>query len=390
MDSLILLDYDTLRHVWWLLLGILLIAFTVMDGADLGVAMLLPVVAKTDDERRVLYNVIGPVWEGNQVWLILAGGVVFAAWPLLYAMSFSGFYLAMMLLLVALIVRPVAIKYRSKLESAKWRRNWDAIWCLAGVVSALVFGVAIGNVMLGVPFRFDPATLRPIYEGSFFGLFHPFALLCGVLSIVLMALQGAVVLVWKTEGDIARLSARWARIMGLVLVALFVLGGVWLKFSSIGYSFDMALQASNEVSNPLTAAKTNAIAVPAVAAWFTNYGLASWTWIAPALGIFAALLTVLMVGRGGGLGTVVMSSLAVAGVILTFGFSTYPFLLPSSLDPASSLTIFDASASHFTLWVMLIVTAIFLPIIICYTTWVYNVMRGKVTADTVNDAPHAY
>lgn len=390
MDSIILLDYDTLRHVWWLLLGILLVAFTVMDGADLGVAMLLPAVTKTDDERRVLYNVIGPVWEGNQVWLILAGGVVFAAWPLLYAMSFSGFYLAMMLLLVALIVRPVAIKYRSKLASAKWRRNWDTIWCLAGVVSALVFGVAIGNVMLGVPFRFDPATLRPIYEGSFFGLFHPFALLCGVISIVLMALQGAVVLVWKTEGEIARLSTRWARLLGLALIALFVLAGVWLKLGGIGFSFDMTYQAAHQLSNPLTAAKAGAIGVPEAAAWFTNYGLAPWTWFAPVLGIVAALMTTLWVGRGTGLATVVFSSLAIVGVILTFGFSTYPFLLPSSLDPASSLTLFDASASHFTLWVMLIVTAIFLPLIICYTTWVYSVMRGKVTTDTVNDAPHAY
>lgn len=176
--------------------------------------MLLPLVAKTDDERRVLYNVIGPVWEGNQVWLILAGGVVFAAWPLLYAMSFSGFYLAMMLLLVALILRPVAIKYRSKLTSVKWRQNWDITWCLTGVVAALVFGVAIGNVMLGVPFRFEHDTLRPIYEGSFFGLFMPFALLCGVLSVAMMALQGAVVLGWKTEGEIARLSKRWALISG--------------------------------------------------------------------------------------------------------------------------------------------------------------------------------
>lgn len=387
MDSLILLDYDTLRHIWWLLLGVLLIAFAVMDGADLGVAMLLPLVAKTDDERRVLYNVIGPVWEGNQVWLILAGGVVFAAWPLLYAMSFSGFYLAMMLLLVALILRPVAIKYRSKLSSVKWRQNWDITWCLTGLVAALVFGVAIGNVMLGVPFRFEHDTLRPVYEGSFFGLFTPFALLCGLLSVAMMALQGAVVLGWKTEGEIARLSKRWALISGLAVIALFLLGGFFIANSVTGYALDASLLPAHEASNPLLAAK--AVAVEK-GAWMYNYGLAPMMWVAPALGVVGALLAMALVGRGVGLVAVVMSSLSIAGVILTFGFSTYPFLLPSSLEPAASLTIFDASASHFTLWIMLLISAVFLPLIVAYTSWVYRVMRGKVTEDSVNDAPHAY
>lgn len=386
MESLILFDYDTMRHIWWLLLGVLLIAFTVMDGADLGVAMLLPFVAKTDDERRVLYNVIGPVWEGNQIWLILAGGVVFAAWPLLYAMSFSGFYLAMMLLLVALILRPVAIKYRSKLTSVKWRQNWDITWCLTGFVAALVFGVAIGNVMLGVPFRFEPDTLRPVYEGSFFGLFQPFALLCGVLSIAMMLLQGAVVLGWKTEGDVARLSKRWAVWSGIAVIVLFVIGGVWIASAVTGYVMDTNLIPANEASNPLLDAK--AISAQA-GAWMNIYSATPLAWIAPVLGVVGAVLAMALVGRGG-LTAVVMSSLSIAGVILTFGFSTYPFLLPSSLEPGASLTIFDASASHFTLWVMLLITAVFLPLIIAYTSWVYRVMRGKVTAETVNDAPHAY
>ena len=383
MDSLILLDYDTLRHIWWLLLGVLLIAFAVMDGADLGVAMLLPLVAKTDDERRVLYNVIGPVWEGNQVWLILAGGVVFAAWPLLYAMSFSGFYLAMMLLLVALILRPVAIKYRSKLTSVKWRQNWDITWCLTGVVAALVFGVAIGNVMLGVPFRFETT---PCPSTGLLWLVYAFALLC-VLSVAMMALQGAVVLGWKTEGEIARLSKRWALISGSVVIALFLLGGFFIANSVTGYALDTNLLPAHEASNPLLAAK--AVAVEK-GAWMYNYGLAPMMWIAPALGVIGALLAMALVGRGGGLTAVVMSSISIAGVILTFGFSTYPFLLPSSLEPAASLTIFDASASHFTLWIMLLISAVFLPLIVAYTSWVYRVMRGKVTEDTVNDAPHAY
>lgn len=387
MDSLILLDYDTLRHIWWLLLGVLLIAFAIMDGADLGVAMLLPLVAKKDEERRVLYNVIGPVWEGNQVWLILGGGVIFAAWPLLYAMSFSGFYLAMMLLLVALILRPVAIKYRSKMESAKWRRNWDAIWCATGVVSALVFGVAIGNVLLGVPFRFEPDTMRPVYEGSFFGLFMPFALLSGLLSVALMALQGATVLGWKTEGEIARLARRWGIISGVVVIVLFIIGGVWVSGALGGYVLNTSALPANVESNPLLGAKEVA---QGAGMWMTNYVAAPWTWIAPAVGFAGVLLAMLLVGRGGGFLAVFMSSLSIAGVIFTFGFTTYPFLLPSSLAPDASLTIFDASASHFTLWIMLLISAVFLPLIIAYTSWVYSVMRGKVTTDSVNEAPHSY
>ena len=387
MDSLILLDYDTLRHIWWLLLGILLIAFAVMDGADLGVAMLLPLVTKNDDERRVLYNVIGPVWEGNQVWLILGGGVIFAAWPLLYALSFSGFYLAMMLLLVALILRPVAIKYRSKLESVKWRRNWDAIWSLTGLVAALVFGVAIGNVLLGVPFRFEPDTMRPVYEGSFFGLFMPFALLSGLLSVAMMLLQGATVLGWKTEGDIARLSRRWAMISGLLVIAIFIVGGVWVANGLGGYVLNTDLLPANVESNPLLGAKEVA---QSTGAWMTNYAAAPWTWVAPVLGLAGALFAMLLAGRGRGFLAVFMSSLSIAGIIFTFGFSTYPFLLPSSLMPEASLTIFDASASHFTLWIMLLISAVFLPIIIAYTSWVYSVMRGKVTTESVNDAPHSY
>lgn len=386
MESIILLDYDTMRHIWWLLLGVLLIAFAIMDGADLGVAMLLPLVTKTDAERRVLYNVIGPTWEGNQVWLITAGGVVFAAWPLLYAMSFSGFYLAMMLLLAALILRPVAIKYRSKLESERWRKNWDITWCLSGLVAALVFGVAIGNVILGVPFRFDPDTLRPIYEGSFFGLFQPFALLCGLLSIAMLLLQGTTVLSWKTEAGIAQAAQRWAVWSGIAVIALFVIGGVWVANGVPGYTMDASLLASNDVSNPLAGGKS--VSVEA-GAWMGIYSVTPLAWITPAAGIAVTLLAMLLVKKKPLL-SVLMSSLSIAAIIFTFGFSTYPFLLPSSLDPSSSLTIYDASASHMTLWVMLLVTIIFLPLIIVYTSWVFRVMRGKVTPETVNDAPHAY
>ena len=384
MDSFILLDYDTLRIIWWLLLGVLLALFAVMDGADIGVAILLPVVAKTDDEKRVLYNVIGPVWEGNQVWLILGGGAIFAAWPVLYAMAFSGFYLAMLLLLVALIVRPVAIKYRSKMESQQWRNRWDTIWCLSGVVSALVFGVAIGNVLLGVPFGFDPETLRPLYAGSFFGLFTPFALLTGVVSILLLAFQGAVVLSWKTEGLVAQRAVRCARTTGLVMLLLFIGAGVWVATGLEGQVITSAIEPG-ALSNPLS--KT--VEVTVAGGWMLNFSLYSWMWLAPMIAVLAALVAIFLVSRGS-LFAVFCSSVSVIAVVLTFGFALFPFLLPSSSQPDAGLTIYDASASHLTLWVMLLVTCIFLPIIIAYTSWVYSVMRGKVTTDSVHNAPHSY
>ncbi|HUO13257.1 MAG TPA: cytochrome d ubiquinol oxidase subunit II, partial [Caulobacteraceae bacterium] len=196
-----MLSYDILRLVWWAVLGVLLTGVAVMDGFDMGAAMLLPIVGRSDIERRVVLNSVGPVWEGNQVWLILGGGAVFAAWPPLYAVAFSGFYLAMLLLLAVLILRPVGFAFRSRLAGRRWRAAWDAALSLSGLVSALVFGVAFGNVLLGAPFRFDD-TLRITYAGDLFGLFSPFAVLCGLVSVAMIAMHGAAFLAVKTEGAV--------------------------------------------------------------------------------------------------------------------------------------------------------------------------------------------
>src|SRR5476649_1578690 len=220
-------DYESMRLVWWALLGILLIGFAVMDGFDLGAAMLLPFVGKTDDERRVVINTVGPVWEGNQVWFILGGGAIFAAWPTLYAVAFSGFYLAMFLILCALILRPVAFKFRSKVPNPTWRSIWDWALFVAGTVPSLVFGVAFGNVILGVPFRFDD-TMRMTYEGDLLGLLNPFALLCGLVSVAMLAMHGDVYLALKAGQPIAERAAYFARRAALVMIALFIISGVWV------------------------------------------------------------------------------------------------------------------------------------------------------------------
>ncbi|MFA5663688.1 cytochrome d ubiquinol oxidase subunit II [Castellaniella sp.] len=381
MDALIPLDFSTLRIIWWLLLGLLLVGFAVMDGFDLGLASVLLLVAHTDAERRIAYNVIGPVWEGNQVWLILAGGAIFAAWPLLYAMSFSGFYLAMLLLLLALILRPVCFQFRSKVKSVRWRQNWDILMCLCGVVASLVFGVAVGNVILGVPFEYEAATLRPVYQGSLLDLFTLFPLLCGVLTLALFAQHGAIMLAWKTEGPIAQRARRWARISGLLAVLLFVLASFWatgLPGYVIAGSIDI-----DAVATPLGKS------VQVVdGAWLLNFTRWPLAWLAPALGVLGGVLAVALVGWRRKGGAFLASAIGITGVIFTFGLGLFPFLMPSSLNPGMSLTVWDASASRTSLWFMLLATCIFLPVVILYTAWVYRVMRGKVTEKNLDG--HAY
>lgn len=379
-----LISYDVLRLIWWVLLGVLLIGFAIMDGFDLGVAALLPFVAKTDVERRVVINTIGPVWEGNQVWLILGGGAIFAAWPALYAVSFSGFYLAMFAILAALILRPVGFKYRSKREDAAWRTRWDWALFIGGAVPALIFGVAVGNVLQGVPFHFD-MDLHSTYEGSFFGLLNPYALLCGLLSVTMLVAHGATWLVLKTDGIIAKRARSYGSVAAILTIVLFALGGLGLYLFVQGYKITSVVNPIGP-SNPLS--KT---AVMEAGAWFANYKAYPVLWLAPALGFGGALLALILLQAKKDGFSFLASALGIFGIISTVGVSMFPFILPSSIDPRSSLTVWDTSSSHMTLFIMLFVTAIFLPLILAYTSWVYKVMWGKVDAAMVSDKNgHAY
>lgn len=379
-----LIDYETLRIIWWLLLGVLLIGFAVTDGFDLGVGTLLPFVAKTDTERRIAINSIGATWEGNQVWLILGGGAIFAAWPPLYAVSFSGFYLAMFAILLALILRPVAFKYRSKRDSAGWKAGWDWALFVGGFVPSLIFGVAVGNVLQGVPFRFDD-DMRIFYEGSFFALLNPYALLCGLLSVAMLVMHGAAWLLVKTDGVVAERARRFGTVAALVVIVLFALGGLFLWIGIDGYRIASAIDVEGP-SNPLLKTVEHS-----AGAWLANYGSHPWMTIAPALGFLGAAVALLaMLGRRE-VTVLLFSKLAIFGIISTVGLSMFPFILPSSLDPRSSLTVWDASSSHLTLFIMLVVAVIFLPIVLAYTAWVYRVLWGKVDEATVNDkGGHAY
>ncbi len=379
-----LISYDVLRVIWWLLLGVLLVGFAVTDGFDLGTGTLLPFVARNDLERRVVINTVGPVWEGNQVWLILGGGAIFAAWPHIYAVSFSGFYLAMFAILVALILRPVAFKFRSKREDPAWRSRWDWALFVGGFVPSLIFGVAMGNVLQGVPFRFSP-EMHIFYDGSFFGLLNPFAVLCGLVSVAMLVMHGAAWLVLKTDGAVSA-RARAAGIgAALVAAALYVLAGVALSLWVQGYQVTSPV-VSTGPSNPLLKTVGQQAGV-----WFANYAAHPALWVVPALGVAGALLAALGLAARRELLALLASGVGIAGIVLSVGVSMFPFILPSSIDPRASLTVWDSSSSHLTLFIMLVCVLIFLPIILAYTSWVYAVLRGKVDPKAIEDErTHAY
>lgn len=372
-------DYGTMREIWWLLLGVLLIGFALTDGYDLGVGAILRLLGKDDIERRMVIEAIEPNWEGNQVWFILGGGAIFAAWPALYAVSFSGFYFAMLLVLLALILRPVGFVFRNKLPNPAWRNTWDWALTIAGAVPSLVFGVAFGNLFLGAPFQFSD-DMRVSYEGGLLGLLSPFALLAGVVSLSMLVMHGASFVAMRVEHPIGARARRIARIAAAATAATFVAAGVWLLRLD-GHVITSAIDPL-AASNPLY--KQVGIQL---GGWLGNYRSYPWTMAAP-IAVIIGLLGVVLARRPGL--AFIASGLSVTGVILTAGFSLFPFLLPSSTRPAHGLTVWDASSSELTLTIMLLATAVLLPIVLAYTTWAFRVMRGQVTRQHVIESEDMY
>ena len=376
-----MIDYEVLRVIWWVLVGVLLIGFAITDGFDLGVGALLTLIGKTDDERRVMINTIGPHWDGNQVWFITAGGAIFAAWPMIYATAFSGFYLALALTLIALWMRPLGFDFRSKLPDKRWRSSWDWALFVSGVVPSLIFGVAFGNLLLGVPFELDP-TLKATYTGSFFGLLTPFALLTGLVSVAMLLNHGATWLQMKTDSFIQVRARAVSVILSLATVALFALAGVWVAFGIDGFVITSVVDTA-ATSNPLKKE-----VVMEAGAWMNNYGKYPWMVVAPLLGIAGGLACAYFSKAGKGGWAFVSSSVMLAGVILTAGFSMFPFLMPSVTMPAASLTVWDATSSLLTLKIMFGVACIFVPIVLGYTAYGFYVMRGRVKNSDL-DSSHA-
>jgi cytochrome d ubiquinol oxidase subunit II len=377
-----LFDYLSLKIIWWLIVCVLLVGFAVTDGFDMGVAALLPFVARNDDQRRVLINAIGPTWEGNQVWFITAGGALFAAWPVVYATAFSGFYWALLLVLFALFLRPVGFDYRSKVSDPRWRNAWDWGLFVGGAVPALVFGVAFGNLLQGVPFEID-RFMRSTYTGTFWQLLNPFALLAGVVSLTMLIMHGAIYLQMRTEGELNLRARKAARLFGLLFIAAFIAAGIW-QFKAIdGYRI-VSMPDPGSVITPLD--KTVQV-VPG--GWQQNFAQKPPILAAPVAAFAGALLALLLSAAGRPGFAFICSGASLAGVIMTAAGAMFPFVMPSSTMPDVSLTAYDAVSSPRTLNLMLIAVVVFLPIVLVYTAWVYRVLRGKITENKIKQETHS-
>jgi len=323
-----------LTTVWFALIAVLWIGYFCLEGFDFGVGMLLPVLARNDTERRVMINTVGPVWDGNEVWVLVAGGATFAAFPEWYATLFSGFYLPLLLILVALIVRNLAFEYRHKHEDDRWKGRWDLALIIGSIVPALLWGVAFANIVAGVPIDADKE-----FTGTLFTLLNPFGLLGGLVTLTLFATHGAMFIALKTDGEIRHRARALAVKLGAVAAVLAVAFLLWTQLKT----------------------GTAVTAVVFVVAALTLVG-----------GLLAA-----MAGREGWafVGTFVTIALAVAGLFLAL----FPDVMPSTTDPAFSLNTTNAAATAYTLTVMTWVAVIFTPIVLGYQTWTYWIFRKRIS-----------
>lgn len=371
-----MLDYETLKLVWFILIVVLFIGFAVTDGFDMGVGALLPILGKTDVERRVMINTVAPHWEGNQVWLVTGAGAVFAAWPMVYATLFSGFYTALLITLFALFLRPVGFDYRSKIDDAKWRSSWDWALFVGSVIPPVIFGVAVGNLMLGVPFKFDE-FFRSTYEGGILGLLNPFSLMLGVLSLLLFVNQGATWLQMKVDKEMEPRFRKASMICSAAIAVLFAIGGFWVA-NIDGYVVLSGLDPAG-ISDP----NLKQVAVEK-GAWMANYQNMPILYLVPALAFVAMAANFVFSMMGKAAFAFISSSLVLLLVITTAGINMFPFIMPSSLEIGQSLTIWDATASKMTLGIMTVAAAIFVPIILTYTLWTYFKMFGRMAKSYIS------
>ncbi|MFM9135993.1 MAG: cytochrome d ubiquinol oxidase subunit II [bacterium] len=347
------MDINTLVLIWFGLIAVLWIGYFVLDGFDQGVGILLPFIGTDDLRRRVMINTIGPVWDGNEVWLLVAGGATFAAFPLWYATMFSGFYLALFVILLALIVRGVAFEYRGKWDSVAWRRGWDRCIFIGSVLPALLFGVAFGNVVGGSPL--EPINGAPAtdagainYTGTFFDLLNPFSLLLGVMTLLVFTTQGAIYLALKTRGEVREAARRAAMRVGIAAALVAVAALLWAQ----------AYSGNVWVTLPL-------VLVAAV----SFLGALGMTWR----------------GRDGW--AFLLSSLTIALAVAALFVGLWPNVMVSSLDPAYNLTVYNASSQEYTLTVMTVVALIMTPIVLVYQGWTYWVFRKRISTSMIPPEP---
>ena len=328
-----------LNLIWFLLVGVLIVGYSILDGFDLGVGI-IHLFTKSEDEKRMNFNAIGPVWDGNEVWLLTGGGALFAAFPIVYATTFSAFYLAFMLLLAALIFRAVSFEFR-KYSDPKEQKYWDFAFGIGSLLPAILYGVAIGNILRGLPL--DAAGL---YHGSFLGLLNPYSIIVGLVSLSMFTMHGAIYLAMKTEGKQQAKMEAWANNTWIVYVALYVIATIFTFFSG-SYLFQGVMK------NPIF-------------------------WVLSIL-LFASIIAIPLGLKARRFGwSFTASSTAIASMILLAALSLFPRLVPSSIDLNYSLTIYNASSTQRTLGVMLVIALIGVPIVIGYTLYMYRVFKGKV------------
>jgi cytochrome d ubiquinol oxidase subunit II len=333
-----------LQVIWYFLIGFLLTGFAILDGFDLGVGF-WHLGAKGDKERRTLLNSVGPTWDGNEVWLLTGGGAIFAAFPPVYASVFSGFYMAMMLVVFTLIARAVSLEFRSKEKSSRWRALWDAVFSVSSSLAGLLFGVALGNILRGIPLDSSGN-----YLGSFWMLLNPYALMIGILGLVMLAFHGALFIGLKTEGELAGRARKWASGSGWVYLGLFLLASVVTVFTQPHLT-------ENYKSSPVL-------------------------WIVPVLALGFVLAAIFSHQQNRGGLSFVFSSLSIAGMMGLCGAGLFPNLVPALGAPELSLTAANASSSQLTLKTMLILALIGMPVVIGYTIWVYRSFGGKVDVES--------
>lgn len=359
-------DYETLRLIAWLAIAILIIVFAIIDSHDMGVGILLPFLGDTDSERLTMISYISPQWNGSQVWLISSAAAIFAIWPAVYTIAFPGLYWAALLLLFALLLRPIAFGYRTKISTSQWRRCWDWTIFAGSAIPAILIGTAFGNLLLGIPFRLD-SMMRATYEGNFFRLLHPFALLCGIVSLSLLVLQGSSVLAYRARGNLQISAIKAGRIAGLSLLLCLTITGIWVC-SLKGIIID-TMPGYNGIMTALM--KT---AYTETGAWFNNYQQYPILWSVPALVYIMITLTLYLQSVSKTAWACFTSTIAIAATVMTAVIVLYPFVLPSSIDPAMSITLWDGSASYYSLVIVLLVAFIVIPAIVTYSARSYYVM----------------
>ena len=379
------IDYEVLKILWWIILGMVLIVYAATSGFDAGITIILPFL-KTEEKRRVLLNTSAPVWDGNQTWIIFAGGGLFIAWPVVYATAFSGLYFLMFFILWALFLRPPGYDYRGKLPSYRWKRFWDWALFTSGIVPVFVFGLAFGNCLIGFPFHFDPTTFRDYYTGGLGSLFNGFSILSGIAAVLMVIMHGAAYMQRRTEGELRELGHKLHYIFTISLLITFTFAGYLVAYHLNGYI--LVASPKDATLYPL-----NSIVTQKVGAWIDSYSVYPWKIFGPIaayLGMFFALWANYMRWYAVCFWSNV---LAIGGMIGTIGFTLFPFIMPSMTNPDQSLTVWNSTSSQYALDIMLYIGVILFIVILSYKTYTYYTLWSKkktLTIEDINKDTHGF